>query len=276
MKEILMINPVKRRKPPKAKPAKGKKPMAKKRRKRAARRAAPAAQKTTTRRRRSYRKNPAPRRKGRARAAAGRLIGGLNFKEALKTALPFGIGMFAAKFAAKRFGSTGSETDPASWTWRTYLQAGAGAAVAGIAVNMVRPGMGQKVFQGGLALVLYKLIQNELVTKNEKAVEYFGYNGMGQNDGLLLDLNGDPYMMGPAGEEMPLDESHRMNLLGQSEVDNMYGQDEMYGADDTTWGEAMAPVGPLGFGEAMAPVGPLGRYGNNAADVMAAYRKEWV
>lgn len=187
--------------------------------------------------------------------------------------IPFAVGMMAAKFGAKRFGSTGSETDPASWTWRTYLQAGAGAALAGMAVNMVKPGMGQKVFQGGLALVIYKLIQNELIVKNEKAVEWLGgYNGMGADDGLLLDLNGDPYMMGPGGEEMPLDESHRMNLLGASDVESFYGED-----DAQTWGEALAPVGPLGmYGEAMAPVGPLG-YGNDtAANVMAAYRKEWV
>jgi hypothetical protein len=244
--------------------------MAKKRKRRADGRFTSSARKTTTKKRR-YRRNPgSPPKRRRARAAAGRLIGGLNFKEALKLALPLGIGMFAAKLGAKRFNAGGSETDPASWTWRTYLQAGAGAAIAGILAQMVRPGMGQKVFAGGVALVVYKAVQNELIQKNEKAVSWLG-QAETPDSGLLLDLNGDPYMLGPAGEEMPLDESHRM-LLGADEV-----VETMYGDDGPTWGEAIAPVSSLGrFGEAVAEPSSLGFFGDTASDVMAQYRRAWV
>jgi len=242
-----------------------------KRRKRAKRRAAPAAT-TTTRRRPRRRRNPSnppSRRRSRARAIGGRLLGGLNFKEALRMVIPLGLGMFAAKFGARKFGG-GTETDPESWTWSTYFKASAGAALAGILANMLRPGMGQKVFVGGLALVAYKIAQNELIQKNETAKGWLG--GLGADEtgsGLLLDLNGEPYMLGPGGAELPLDESHRM-LLGADDLP----EGEMYGEDDgPNWGDTLSPVGPLGlYGDTLSPVGPLG----SAADVMAAYRREMV
>jgi hypothetical protein len=248
--------------------------MARKRKRRAdGRFAKTSARKTTTRRkRRSYRRNPGspPRRRraARARATAGRLLGGLNFKEALRVAIPFGVGMFAAKFAAKRFNAGGSEIDPASWTWKTYLQGAFGAALAGILVNMVRPGMGQKVFQGGVALMIYKVVQNELIVKNDKAVEYLG----GANDAaMLLDLEGVPYMLGPGGTPLPLDEQHRMDLLGDDTI-----VESMYGADDMNWGDVLAPPGPLGLGDYVAPPGPLGGYLGQSSDIMDSYRKAWV
>jgi len=273
MKEILVINPKPRKKKPARKTArpsqKGTK-MAKRKRRTDGRFTKSTARKTTKTRKRSYRKNPGspPRRRRAARASAGRLIGGLNFREALRVAIPVGIGMFAAKFAAKRFGAGGSEIDPNSWTWKTYLQGAAGAALAGILSNMVRPGMGQKVFQGGIALMAYKLVQNELIVKNDKAVEYLG----GADDpALLLDLEGVPYMLGPGGSPLPLDEQHRMDLLGDDTlVESMYGEDP-----DPNWGDVLSPTGPLGLGEYTAPPSALGSWGDSEG-VMSSYRKAWV
>lgn len=249
MKEILLINPR-----PKMK---GRKKMAKKK------------VATKTKKTRKYRKNPSnpPKKRSRARATAGKLFKGLNFKSAIGGILAGTIGMFAAKFGAKRFGGGGSELDPASWSWRTYLQAAAGATLAGLLVNMVRPGMGQRVLEGGMLLVGYKLLQNELIAKNPTATNYLGqddgldilegYNGYGQNEGMMLDLDGTPYLLGQ-GEPLPLDERHR------GVIDDDLPEIQV--------GDTMVPVGPLG--DTMVPVGPLG-FGDPRSSYLEQYKKAW-
>src|SRR4030042_2264372 len=212
MREVLMINPRKgktRRR--KATAKKGVKTMARKKRRSTRRRVAarPVARTTTRgRRRRSLRRNPSsPPSRGRryARAAAGRLFGGLNFKTAIHEALPVLAGMFAAKFGARKFGG-GTETDPASWTWGTYLKAGAAAGVAAVLANMGRPGMGQKVLNGGICFLGLKLLQNELINNNATAQGWFGADP----NALELDGEGTPWMISDDGSALPSEERPRL------------------------------------------------------------------
>lgn len=294
MREILMINPRGRSRRRKQNPSsKGKtKGIEMARRKRRAgggrkRRTSPiryrrAATTTRKRARRSYRRNPEsetyegnPRRRyKRTRAVAGRLFGGLNFKQGLKDALILGFGMFGAKFLAKRFSGGASEADPSTWTIRTYLQMGGGAILAAMAANLLRPGMGQKVMEGGFALLLFKLIQNKLIQQNATATSWLGAAEVEPGSGLLLDLDGSPYMLGPAGEELPLDESHRM-----SEGYEGFGEEESWAdgyGEEESWGESLVEPGPLGrFGETLVPVSQLG-FGQDRAGAIAAYRRDWV
>lgn len=223
----------------------------------------------------SYEENPRPRRYRRTRAVAGRLFGGLNFRAGLKDALILGVGMFGAKFLAKRFSGGASEADPSTWSIRTYLQMGGGAILAAMAANLIRPGMGQRVMEGGFALLLFKLIQNKLISQNETATNWLGM-GASEADagsGLLLDLDGSPYMLGPAGEELPLDESHRMP---EGEELEGYGDEESWAdGTDYEYGEVLTEPGPLGFGETLVPVSQLG-FGQDRASAIAAYRRDWV
>jgi hypothetical protein len=206
------------------------------------------------------------------------MLAGLNLRAALGGALPLVAGMFFAKLGAKRFGGGGSETDPTTWTWRTYLQALAGGAVGAIAINAIRPGWGQRVFTGAMALTLYKIVQNKLVSGNATAASWFG-----ADNSALLDLSGDtPYLYGYGAQALPLDESHRMELP-EAQVsgygDDMYGDDmygdDMYGDDmygDDMYGEVLQPPGPMG--EVLVHPGPLGADARD--DVLNAYRASWT
>lgn len=197
----------------------------------------------TTHKRRSYaRRNPSrARRVGRAIARrAGGSFHGLNFKSALKTVPMQTIGMLAAKWLAKRFGDAATETDPTSWNYASYLKGAAGAAAAGFLANMVRPGSGQKVLEGGLSLMLYKLVQNELIPKSEWATGQFGQNGY--EPGMIEQNSvGEPYILGEDNQWYPLNGADDDRLL-----------------PSVGYGSELVTPGPLGFGDELVTPGPLG------------------
>lgn len=230
------------------------------RRKPAARRVAAKTKGATTmaKRRRRAPKRRAPRRNPtrarRARRAVARRasssFAGLNFKQALKGIPLNTLGMFAAKWAAKRFGEAASETDPASWNYASYLKGAAGAAVAGFLANMVKRGSGQKVLEGGMSLMLYKLVQNELIAGNS-----FWSGQLGANDRVpgTVEENsaGEPYILGEDYQWYPLSGAD----------DDRIDSYELYG-------DALVQPGPLGFGEALVQPGPLGM-GEDLDDIYA-------
>lgn len=252
MSEILLINPRRRKK--RAAPKKRKKATPRRRasgvkrratpkrrpvRRAAAPRKAPTMRKkrTSTKRKRTYRKNPSARKYARRAASSARsTFAGLNFKSALKNSPMYLVGMFGSKWMAKRFGGGASETDPDSWNYRSYLQGGLGAVASAFVMQMVKPGSGQKVLEGGMNLMLYEMIQNELIQPNAWAQGQFGDMGYGEL--------GEGYQPG----DMEQDDNGRTYLLG----------------DNGQWRElpegvagALQPVGPLG--ETLDPVGPLGQ-----------------
>lgn len=202
------------------------------------------------RRRKALTKNPSTtRRRGRAIARrAGGAFMGLNFREALKNLWLYQLGMMAAKWAAKRFGPSATQIDPASWNYGSYLKGALGGVGAGIALNMIKPGTGQRVMEGALNLMAFQLLQNELIQKNEWATGQFGAN----ENQVIYDDTGTPFLATSAGEMLPLDERHREELP----VSGL--------------GDALEPVSHLG--EALVRPGPLGNV-DPIAQYYEAYRQ---
>lgn len=214
MNEILVINPCGARK--KNKKAKTKTPkkeiiqMAKRRRSRKAKTS--VARTSTPKRRR--RRNPSARSLAkRAGGAARRTFGGMNIISAVKSVPIAVLGMMAAKWSAKRFGedleTSATETDPESWTGMSYLKGSIGAFVAGFIAQTIKPGWGQKVLEGGLMLMGFKLVENELVPKSEWASRQFGEEDQ-SSAAIQYDEQGTPYLLGENGQWYPVDERHRL------------------------------------------------------------------
>lgn len=206
--------------------------------------------KTTKRRRRN------PSRARRAGTAVSRRasssLAGLNFKGAIKNVPMNAIGMFAAKWAAKKFGSAATETDPSTWDYASYLKGAAGAAIAGFLANMLRRGSGQKVLEGGLSLMAYKLIQNELIPNSPF---WTGQLGAVRVPGTIEEnAEGEPYILGEDNEWYPLE--------GEDDYRMMPGSYSEYS-------DALVPPGPLG--EALVPPGPLG-----ATDLDSLYQRAFI
>lgn len=211
------------------------------------------------RKRKKRQSNPIRRRRSPARKTvrrAARRMSAFNFHSALKNMVPIQIGMFSAKWAAKRFGEGASETDPESWNWASYLKGAAGAAAAGMLANMVKPGWGQKILEGGLNLMAYKAIQNELIAGNDWAVSQFGADedDYVPTEYLLTGDDEDEYspMFGAAeddeglwglsedGEPIPVDDAHRLPEVSY----DGYGESAL--VEPGRLGSTLEPVGPMG------------------------------
>jgi hypothetical protein len=255
MKEILLLNPRKKRKTTTRKRTTKRRTTKRRatrrttaRRKPVARRVTAAkkgastmAKKRTTSKRRAPRRNPSrARRTGRRVArSASASFAGLNFKGALKNVPMNAIGMFAAKWAAKRFGEAASETDPATWNYASYLKGAAGAAVAGFLANMLKRGTGQKVLEGGLSLMAYKLIQNELISGNTFWSGQLGATNARYPGVIEENDEGTPYILGDDNQWYPLegDDSDRFMI-------------------EPGYGDTLVTPGPLG--DTLVTPGPLG------------------
>lgn len=173
-------------------------------------------------------------------------MSGMSIKRALKNVALMEVGMFAAK-ATALIKTDATEVNVDGWNWRAYIQGGLGGAAVAMAVNAIKPGTGQRILEGSLAYLGFKLIQNEMVQKNATAMKYFG----AEEDDMVLDLEGTPYM-NSYGQVLPLDESHRMQL------------------PEADLSDSLVPVGRLG--EANVPVGPLG---DDRMDAMRRFAKAY-
>lgn len=213
-----------------------------------------AGKKKAAKKRAAPKRNPASRRRRRRRNPIGSrakgAIGGLNVKTALKNIPISTIGMFAAKWAAKRFGTAATETDPTTWNYASYLKGSGGAAVAGFIANMVKPGWGQKVLEGGMSLMLYKLVQNEMIPNSTFWTAQLGQADQPYREPGVIETNsaGEPYILGEDYEWHPLE-----------------------GVDDyrfqPSYSDALVTPGPLG--EALVEPGPLGYAGADLDDLYA-------
>lgn len=174
------------------------------------------SRKRRTTKRRKTRRNPSSRRTTRrtvTRYAQGTL-GGVNIMGAVKNSLPLLLGAVAAKFAAKRFAEGGGEMD--DWNWKNYLLALAGGMVAAIGTSAILKGRGnlaQKIFEGSILIVGYKIFTTELAPKNATLSSWF--SGMGQlpegNEyGQIWQGDETDYVQGYDGFYRPIDESHRL------------------------------------------------------------------
>lgn len=204
---------------------------------------------------RVYRRNPSRRRRVVRRVRSG--FAGLNFRSALKNIPLQVIGMFATKWAAKRGTPDALETDPSTWNGMTYLKGGMGAVGAGFLANMVKPGSGQKVLEGGLTLLLYKVAQNHLIPKNSFLTGQFGgYDGYGFGAAgggytpgeVAVNEGGEPFILGDDMEWVPMDDGAEYAGYGEEDDWTMMGLGQ----------NALEVPGPLGFSDVLEPVGRLG------------------
>jgi hypothetical protein len=267
MSEILLLNPRRKAKTRRKKKAAAKKAAAKKRtaRKRPVRRTKRAGisakrkgasmatrKRRKTTKRRAPRRNPSRRRRRNPKRIVRRAssaVKGLNFKTALKNIPIHTLGMLAAKWAAKKFGTAASETDPASWNYASYLKGSAGAALAAFIANVIKPGTGQRVLEGGMSLMLYKLAQNELIASNAFWAGQFGeadYQYDRVPGAIEENEAGESYILGEDYQWYPLE--------GYGEVYDRQG----------VGGELVEP-GPLGYAGALVAPGPLG-YGADESE----------
>jgi hypothetical protein len=277
MSEILLLNAARKRrrtkrtakrrtlrKPSKKRPTRKRRAVKRTARKTAAKRVAATKGSTMARRRRrkttkrAPRRNPTRRRRT-TRAVTRRASGafhGLNFRSALKNIPMNTLGMFAAKWAAKRFGDAATETDPSTWNYASYLKGAAGAAAAGFVMNMIKRGTGQRVLEGGMSLMLYKLLQNELVVNSPFWSGQLGADDDYQRVPGTIEANseGDYYVLGEDYQWHPMD-----------------GADD-YRMEPELYGDLVAP-GPLGLGDSLVQPGPLGL---GASDVDAMYSRSFL
>lgn len=269
MREILMLNPARKKRAKKAKTTKkrstkksltrrstvkkGATTMAKKRRsvRRRRRVASPAKvyhKYSPVRKHRRRTHNP----RRRVRRAASRIrssIAGMNIRSAIKNLPPTILGMFAARWAAKRFGSEASEFDAETWTWASYLKGALGALIAGFLAQNLRAGWGQKVLEGGITLMAYKVVENELIPRSEWAVAQFGQDDSNYfpSEYVQTDAQGTPFLLGQNGQWYPADERHR--LLG----DVLEPPGRLGGAyQDAYFGDSLEPPGRLGADDPFA------------------------
>ena len=210
---------------------------------------------------RSYKKkrrrNPAPPKRRRRRnpttarraaRAVKQSFFGLNFRKALGDMPYVQAGMFAAKAGAKILDPDASETDPTTWNWSSYAKGAIGGVVAGMVVNTIRRGKGQKVLEGALNLMAFKAIENELIAgsggwienhlgADEVEIDMLGEGNYTPDEYLMTGDDADPWAYDMDGNAYPADDRHRM---------------PGYGA------EALEPVTALGA-EALEPVTALGQ-----------------
>ena len=194
----------------------------------------------------SYKRNPS------SRSVAGRMLGGLNLPKATVDATKAAGGMLIAQFFAKKFAGGGGANNP-DWTVKNYAFAALGALAAGLAGNMIKKGSGQEMFKGGLSLVLYKIVTNEIAPQN-KWLE----SQLGQFDQLNPAYSAAGYL--PA-YEYDVEEDTEY-LLGQyaEAADPNYPD---IGQDEFPLGEPVVRAGTLG--EAITEVSDLGEDPYSAA-----------
>jgi hypothetical protein len=153
--------------------------------------------------------------------------------------------MFIAKWFAKRGSPAALEADPSTWNGMTYLKGAGGTAIGAYLANMVRPGWGQKVLEGGLGLLMYKAVQNHLIPKSSFAMGQLGASY--QPGDVEVNAQGEPFILGADGQSwIPMSEGD----AGIPELAG-YGQNE-----DWTMMDALEEPGPLG--DYAEPPGRLG------------------
>lgn len=243
--EVVAINPSKAGK----KTKKGKKKMAGKKK-------SSKKRKTTKKRRRNPSVKSAARRVG---ARAKERFLGMNIKGALSNTVPHVAGALAAKWMAKKFPGVDGGSDREDWEWSNYLAGGFGGLLAGFLAENVKRGSGQKVLEGALTLMGYKLFVNEIAYRSEFLTEQFGqdeeevvYLGEGvdaEEGDLLLGDDGQMYMMGADGYTRPVDERHRMlaaemarRALAEKAAGGGYG--DVLAPPTPTLGDALARSTP--------------------------------
>jgi hypothetical protein len=164
--------------------------------------------------RRKYSKKRAKRRNPSGGGTRGSILG-VNMMGAVKSGVPLLFGALIAKFTAKKFADGGGEMD--NWTWKNYSLGLVGGLVAAFATGAIlkKRAAAQKVFEGALLLVGYKLFTNDIATQNPTLESWFGandfdpYGSLSDGMGDIWQSGSSNYVRGVDGYWRPADESHR-------------------------------------------------------------------
>lgn len=166
--------------------------MAKKRKSRPKKRRGPAKRGPGRSRRRAYTRNP----------TAGGILAGTSIPNAMRSMLPMTAGALLAKVSQKRFGDKTAEDG--NWTWKDYVAGGLGALAASLGSRYLLRATAntqQKVLEGGLLILTFKLITQEIVPMSTTAMEWLGEDGNTYRAGDLYETEaGEQYMLGAGGE----------------------------------------------------------------------------
>lgn len=180
-----------KKKPARKNPAKKGKTMAKKKTKTKKRRG-PAKRGKGRSRRRAYTRNP----------SAKGFLSGTSIPTAVRSMLPMTAGALLAKVSQKRFGDKTAEDG--NWTWKDYVAGGLGALVGSLASRHLLKATAatqQKVLEGGLLILTFKLITQEVVPMSTTAMEWLGEDGNSYTVGDVYRTEaGEQYKLGSNGQ----------------------------------------------------------------------------
>ena len=211
--------------------------------------------KKTTQRKRTYRRRRNPSRARRAARYTRQTLGGINMMGAAKSMVPLVVGALAAKFAAKKFAPGGGEME--NWNWKNYALAAVGGFIAafGTSALLRKRAAAQKVFEGALLLIGYKLFTNELAPMNQFTEAWFGQDtdvdpymlGVGATPGDIWAGNDVDYVKGVDGAWRPMNEMHRLPPRQMGDVmvtpDRRYsGMGDVMVTPDRRFGATPSPM----------------------------------
>jgi len=216
--------------------------------------------KTTTKKKR---RNPVAKTKTKTITRyAKSTVAGVNVGGALRNTVPLLAGALAAKFCAKKFtDDDGSES--ANWTWKNYALGLLGGFAAALIASVLLKAKGttsQRLFEGALMLVAYKIFINEIASQNDSMKEWFGGYDAGYFDnpaamgpaqqfagpeesfdpyaggaisGAIIQGEEDDYVQGMDGQWRPVSESHR-DVQGMSADEMLTRPTATMGAYEST------------------------------------------
>ena len=155
---------------------------------------------------------------------------------AAKSTVPLLFGALTAKFFAKKFAEGGAEAD--NWNWKNYALAGAATVGASVVAGAVfrKKAIAQKVLEGGLLLLAYKLFTNEIAPMNQYTESWFAgeedefnpYSGTDEGEpGDIWQGDNESFVKGIDGYWRPASEAHREP--NQALRDVMVNPDPRYG-----------------------------------------------
>lgn len=157
------------------------------------------AKKRTTTRRKTTRKRRNPTTTRRSTGFLGPVEG------AVKKTIPALGGAMAAKLIQRRWGGGSSETQ--NWDWKDYLFAALGTLGAALGSKFLfrsTKATQEQIMAGGLTLIGFKLITNEIAPMSATLETWLGEDGNMYNEGdRYMTESGESYVLGQNGEWLP-------------------------------------------------------------------------
>ena len=195
-------------------------------------------------------------------------FGSLGLGGAAKTTAHGMIGIAAGLLLRKKFGK--SMSAQGQWQWQDFLMAGVGAlGAATIARHVFRASeqTSKNILTGGLMLIAYRVLTDQIVTRSDTLANWIGeegegaWQGVGAGDQVLpgdvmLGADNTPeFVMGSDGQWRPIDDSHRMLPENAAGMDGLVSPGALGDVDGLVSPGALGAEGYGGAAYGMAPGG---------------------